>query len=256
MRVLHVARREWLEQLRQPALLGVMATLHGVIAVLVLTALAAIGTLMDPEVGEVMTIFVDDPTRIPEWLDSLAGSTLTLFFFLSFTQFLGLTSVLAGHSILHDRQVGALTFLLLAPIRRVELLLGKVMGALGIALVLHLGIDGLTALLTTQFAVTAPHAVWLPVSAAWWWSFAVAGPVWAAFVAALCVLISSQARDVRLAQQGVWFVVFFATLFAGLLITWALAEGLATLLVASALGFVGLGSTVLVGSLAFERDVA
>jgi len=254
-RVWHVARREWLEQLRQPALIGVMATLHGIIAVLVLIALLSIQTLTDPKLGAVLNAYFEDPTRLSQWLDGMAGSTLSLFVFLSFSQFLGLSSVLAGHSILHDRQVGTLTFLLLAPVRRSELLLGKVIGAVGLAMVLHLGIDGVAALVTTQFAVTAAHAEWLPVNPTWWWAFLVTGPLWAGFVAAVCVLVSSQARDVRLAQQGVWFVVFFATLFSGLLVTWALAEGLAAQIGASLLGLFGLAVTLGLGSLLFERDV-
>jgi len=254
-RVWHIARREWLEQLRQPALIGVMATLHGVIALLVLTALASIDRLSDPEMRDIMAPFVNDPAELPAWLEGLAGSTLSLFVFLSLSQFLGLASVLAGHSILHDRQVGTLTFLLLAPIRRAELLLGKVLGAVGLASTLHIGIDGVTALLTTRFAVAAAHPVWLPVSVVWWWAFLVTGPVWAAFVGSMCVIISSQARDVRLAQQGVWFVVFFATLFAGLLVTWALTEGLAAQIGATLLGVAGLVAMLVIGVAAFERDV-
>lgn len=254
-RVWHVARREWLEQRRQPALIGVMALLHTIIVGLVLGSLGALEALTDPERGKVLAVFVDDPTTLPSVLDGLAGSTLTLFVFLSFTQFLGLTAVLAGHSLLHDRQVGTLTFLLLAPIHRTELLLGKVVGAVGLALALHVTIDGTASVVAIAFSVTAPHAMWLPVSATWWWSFLVTGPLWAAFVSAICVLVSSQARDVRLAQQGVWFVVFFATLFAGLLITWALAEGLQAQLAASGLGLAGLVATLMVGSAAFERDV-
>lgn len=251
-RVALVARREWTEQLRQPALVGVMATLHGLIATLVVLALGAIQFLIVQQ--DVVALFVEDPQAIEALLGGLAGSSLALFMFLSFSQFLGLTAVLAGHSVLHDRQVGTLSFLLLAPIHRIELLLGKVIGAVGLALVIHLGIDGAGALVAAQFAVAQAHATWLPVSLTWWWSFLVTGPVWATFVAAICVIVSSRARDVRLAQQAVWFVVFFATLFAGLLVTWALAEGLLAQVAASGLGLVGLAGTIAVGVSAFDRD--
>ncbi|MEO0600669.1 MAG: ABC transporter permease subunit [Myxococcota bacterium] len=254
-RIWHIARREWLEQLRQPALIGVMVTLHLIIALLVITALASIERLMDPAARHMIRPFVEDPTQMQVWLLDLAGSTLSLFTFLSFSQFLGLSSVLAGHSVLHDRQVGTLTFLLLAPVHRVELVLGKVLGAVGVASVVHLSIDGLAALATTQFPVAGYHPVWLPLSSVWWWSFLVTGPLWATFVGSVCVLISSQARDVRLAQQGVAFTVFFATLFSGLLVTWALAEGMMAQLGASVLGLVGLVATVAVAVAAFERDV-
>ncbi len=254
-RIWHIARREWLEQLRQPALIGVMAGLHGIIALLVLSALACIDFLLDPSTLPMLVGFVGDPEQVEPWLEGLAESTLSLYTFLSFSQFMGLSSVLAGHSLLHDRQVGTLTFLLLAPVQRLELVLGKVLGAVGVALCVHLVIDGLAALATTTFATTAAHPLWLPVSLTWWWSFLVTGPIWATFVGAICVLVSSQARDVRLAQQSVAFTVFFATLLSGLLVTWALAEGLPAQLGASGLGLAGLVATVLAAVAAFQRDV-
>ena len=43
MRVWHIARREWLEQARQPVMLGVILTLYLLLTVVVLTPLMKVG---------------------------------------------------------------------------------------------------------------------------------------------------------------------------------------------------------------------
>ena len=75
-----------------------------------------------------------------------------------------IAAVLAGHSVLHDRQSGTLTFLLLAPVRRTELLLGKVLGAIGPSFAMYLVISGGATVLASTFAITEPYAVRLPPS--------------------------------------------------------------------------------------------
>src|SRR5204863_433941 len=78
--------------------------------------------------------------------DGIVASALQLYAFLTFTQFLGIAAVCCGHAMLHDRQCGTLSFLLLAPVGRFELLTGKVLGAIGWALGLYLVENGAAAL--------------------------------------------------------------------------------------------------------------
>ncbi len=251
----HIARREWLEQRRQPVMLVVIASLYGLVALLVGVGLGALDFLArDPARMQALAGLggQGDPAAVVE---SLAGSAIGMFTFLVFSQFLGIASVLSGHTVLHDRQCGTLMFLLLARVRRLDLLAGKVLGAVGWSLALYLVIDGLGAVAIAALPVSAPHAAWLPTSPGWWVVFALGGPAWALFIGAICTVISSLAHDVRTAQQGVWFVVFFATLGSGGLLTWSLTAGLAAQLATVALALTGAAGTLVVGSQLMSRDV-
>ena len=100
---------------------------------------------------------------------------------------------------------------------------------------LYMLISGVGSLLASQFAVAADHAVYLPANPAWWVAFMLGGPLCALFVGTLCTIVSCLSHDVRTAQQGVWFVVFFATLICGTALTNGLASGVGTVAVGSGL---------------------
>lgn len=254
-RVLHIARREWLEQRRQPVMLAVIGALYSFVAVIVLTALLLLELVAsDPSQvqGIGALLGMDDGLRA---LELMAGTVVTGFNFLTFTQFLGIGAVLAGHTVLHDRQCGTLTFLLLSPVRRAELIAGKVLGAIGPAWLLYLLINGPAALVAAQMSVTAPHAAWLPSSPAWWVAFLLGGPLLALCVGTLCTILSALSRDVRTAQQGVWFLVFFATFGAGFLLTQALPAGVGTQLLVAAFGAGTTAVAIAVGASVITRDL-
>ena len=253
-RILHIARREWLEQLRQPAMLSVIATLYGLVAALVLIALFLLQNLQaDP--GQ-LSRFLETGEDPEAFLQFFVGGTVNAYNFLLYSQFLGIAAVLAGHAVLHDRQCGTLTFLLLAPVRRTELLIGKVIGAVGPPFLLYLLISGPAAVLASTLSITAPFADQLPGNPAWWVAFLIGGPMWAVFIGSICTIVSSLAHDVRTAQQGVWFVVFFATLTCGFLLTWALPYGVLAQLAVAGLAAFGAGATQLVGAALMSRDVS
>lgn len=255
MRVLHLARREWLEQRRQPAMLAVIATLYALVAGVVLAAVAlldflrasgqveGLGGLLGPEVGGEAALV------------TMSGVVVTGFSFLVFSQFLGIAGVLAGHAVLHDRQSGTLTFLLLAPIGRVELITGKVLGAIGPAWLLYLLIFGSAAVAVARFPVTAPHADLLPTRPAFWVAFLASGPSLAVFVSTVCTIVSALAHDVRTAQQGVWFVLFFATLAGGFLLTNALPAGPGVQVAVALGGAVATAVALQVGASVITRDL-
>jgi len=253
-RILHIARREWLEQLRQPAMLGVIATLYGLVAALVLVTLLLLQNVQsDPGQLSSMLDMGEDPEA---FLNLFVGGTVSAYNFLLYSQFLGIAAVLAGHAVLHDRQCGTLTFLLLAPVRRTELLIGKVIGAIGPPFLLYLLISGPAAVLANTLSITAPFAEQLPGNPAWWVAFLIGGPMWAVFIGSICTIVSSLAHDVRTAQQGVWFVVFFATLICGFLLTWALPHGVMAQLSVAGLAAFGAGATQWVGVALMSRDVS
>lgn len=212
-RLWSIAARELLEHRRQPWMLGFISML------MLLVAFAALAPLLVLELaGD--AVEMDVPLAAvgiaPRQAVSVAVSALN---FLMFSQVLGICAVLAGHAILHDRQCGALPFLLLAPVRRLELLVGKVVGVTLLPIALYLLIGGAAAGVAATLAVSQPHRAQLPPALGWGIAFAISAPSWALCVSSLCAVLSSMARDVRTAQQGVWFIVFFATLMCGSALT-------------------------------------
>jgi len=221
-----IARREALEIWRQGWNLGVVATLMTVISGCVLASVALLDQIARDEAMRVSfeawfpAIGLDGATT-----SGIAGWVIGTANFLLFTQYLGFASVLAGHTILHDRQVHALPFLLLAPVTRLELLLGKVLGAIALPTSLYLAFGLLTMGSVSLFPLSAGHEALLPTSLAWWIAVFVGGPIWALGVGVICATVSAMADDVRGAQQGVWFVMFFATFASGYLLAGRLSDG-------------------------------
>lgn len=256
-RVLHIARREWLELSRQRAMLGLVAALFLSIAGLAVGALVLL---------QLISADADRVADLPRWmpgatdgaaaLDGLTGTVVTVFTWLIFTQYLGIAAVLAGHTVLHDRQTAALPFLLLAPVRRVELLAGKVLGAMGPPLVLYLVLSGGASVLAALLPVTSGYRELLPPSPAWLVAFALGGPVWAFFTCTLAAIASALARDVRTAQQGVWFVMFFLTFVAGGLLSALLPQGAGVQVIVALLGASGAAVALVVGGAVISREVA
>ena len=86
-------------------------------------------------------------------------------------------------------------------------------------------------------------------------AFFVGGPLWAMLVAALCAIVSTLSRDVRTAQQAVWFVMFFATFLCGYLLAVLVPEGpMVQLAVAGVGGFATWGA-IAAGSQIIRRDL-
>lgn len=251
-RVVHLARREMLEQRRQPAMLAVIGTLYALVALGVLIVVGALQYVSAHAAGRELLAEVGGIGAPP---GEIVAGALQLYAFLTFTQFLGIAAVCCGHAMLHERQLGTLSFLLLAPVGRFELLAGKVFGAIGWALVLQAAVNGATSVLLCAFPIARGGAAYLPLSASWWVAFVLGGPAWAVLVGATCALVSSASRDVRTAQQGTWFVVFFASLLAGLLLTWALPAGVLAQLAVAGLAATGAGGVLFAGSQLISRDL-
>lgn len=250
--ILHVARREWTEQLRHPAMLAICAALLGLIAGTSLAALLLLDLLDDPAyLASLAQLTGGSPAST---LDVLVTSALLAFDFLLYSQYLGFVGVIAGHGLLHDRQLGTLPFLLLAPVSRRDVLLGKVLGALGPVTGITLLLGTLGGLAASQVPITAGHDALAGRTLGWWVALWLAGPAWGAFVATATVITSSIARDVRLAQQAVWLVVFFVQLLVAFLVTGSL-DSLPAQLVAAGLGVTATGGAVVLGTEVLGRDL-
>ncbi len=256
-RVLHIARREWREHHRQPRMILAMAA---VLAMISLTVMFGVGIMalisIDPaQVDLLKSNLAFAGYELQDPVDWAVQRILASFDFLLFTQFLGMTSVLAGHAFIHERQHSTLPFVLLAPVRRGELVLGKLLGIVGTPFLVMLLVGGSAALLLSRMDITAAYAWRLPPSPGWMVAFFLGGPAWAVALAGMGAAVSLRSRDVRTAQQGVWLVVFFATLVVGMALGGALQEDVGFQLVVALLGLLAAAGTVLLGTMLLARDI-
>jgi len=256
-RVLLVARREWLEHRRQPAMIAAMGAVLAVIAGLVLFVALLMALIESQPASRVLFeqnlattgMAIDDP------IHTVIDGVLSSFNFLLFTQLLGMTAVLAGHAILHERQCGTLPFLMVSPLGRGELLLGKVLGAVFTPWLLYLGLGGCTAAALSALDVCQPFAWRLPPSPGWLIAFGLGGPAWAMALAAGGAALSVRAADVRTAQQGVWFLVFLASIFGGWMLGGPLQEDASFQAVVALLGLLLTAAGIGVGTWLLRRDL-
>ncbi|MEL6349103.1 MAG: hypothetical protein AAFV53_38720, partial [Myxococcota bacterium] len=119
---------------------------------------------------------------------------------------------------------------------------------------LYLLIGGGAASIAASLDICAPHRDVLPPAAGWAAAFFLSTPCWSLCVSVLCAVVSSMARDVRAAQQGVWFIVFFATLICGSALTRLMPSLSGQLIFACAgalLGSIALGA----GAVVMSRDL-
>lgn len=257
-RVLQIALREWRENVRQRWLLATMSGLLVLIAAAVLFALGRIDPIVDdPSIAGQVKFWTDAfgvPVQDPA--KDLPGLAISVLDYLVFSQLLGMTAVIAGHAGIHDRLCGTLPFLLLAPVRRWELLLGKVLGALSVPLVIYLVVGGTAAVLASTHSSAAGAPELLPPSPAWMLAFLIGGPVWSAFVGTLCVVISALSPDVRTAQQAAWFLVFFATMVVGPLLVNTLAYGPLLQVGVAGVGVFLTAVSIALGSWVIGRDLS
>lgn len=255
-RVLHIAKREWLEQRRQPSMLAVITGLYLLLTLVVVSPLVMLQyASVNPEVQLALGGILGDAASADAFIETGVFGALVSFNFLMFTQFLGIAAVMSGHAVLHDRQSGTLTFLLLSPVRRLELFTGKVIGAMGPSFLLYVVVSGGTALTLLAIPITAAHPDYLATNPAWWVAFLAGGPLWGIFIATVCTIVSSFASDVRTSQQAVWFVMFFGQFLCGLLLTNNLSSGVGAQIGVAVAGGLAAAAALFAGSLTFRRDL-
>lgn len=254
-RVFLIARREWTENLRQRWLVGTLALQLGVIALGASRLLAAIDRLSGISDADAKLRYWSDLLGFPMSLSGVTAFAVEGLNYLVLTQLLGMTAVIAGHAALHDRQCGTLPFLLLAPIRRTELLVGKVLGALSLPLAVYLTVGGGTIAWASTLPVTASVGEVLPPSGGWMVAFFLGAPAWATCISALCVTISSLAADVRTAQQAAWVLVFFASFVVGPLLVNLMAAGAFVQLVVAGVGAGCAVAAIGVATLVVSREL-
>ena len=252
-RLLRIARTEVLEHRRQPWMIFILAANY-VLWILVFGAVFLIvdgiasrpGTLA--ALQRQMRAFGVD-------LDAFLRLATSTFGSLSFTNLPLFVAIMSGLSVLHDRECGTMPFLMLAPVSRRQLLMGKLAGAMAIPLVLHLLFVGTSSVLIGRLDSLAPHAHKFGASPAWWLAFLVGAPASAAFVGALGTVISALSRDVRTSMQYTSFFIGILSLAIGFVLVDGISTGM-MLQVAYAGGcIVASALTLLVGARLISKDV-
>jgi ABC-type transport system involved in multi-copper enzyme maturation permease subunit len=174
---------------------------------------------------------------------------------LSFTNLPLYVAIMSGTSVLHDRECGAMPFLMLAPVTRQQLLAGKLAGAMAIPLVFHLLFVGTSSVCFGQLDSLAPYAHKFGASPAWWFAFLVGAPASAAFVGALGTVISALSRDVRTSMQYTSFFIGLLSLGIGFVLVDCISKGLLLQLVYASGCIVASALTLLLGARLISRDI-
>lgn len=251
--VLRIARTEMLEHRRQPAMLSILALNYlvwsggfGLFFLFFQQSQASPeGRAQLEQQAATMGVALDAVMNLAtSTLQSLSVTNLPLF-----------VAIMAGTAVLRDKETGTLAFLLLAPVTRLQLLVGKLLGALAIPLCFHVLFVGGGSLLFGAMPALRPWAFKFGGSAAWWAALLAGAPCSAAFVGALGTVISGLSRDVRTSMQFTSFVMGLLSLGIGAVLIDALREGLAVQLAFAALALAATVVTLAIGARVISRDV-
>jgi ABC-type transport system involved in multi-copper enzyme maturation permease subunit len=175
---------------------------------------------------------------------------------LLFTNLPLFVAIMSGYSVLHDRACGTMPFLMLAPITRRQLLLGKLAGTMAIPFVFHLVFVGTSTLLLGRLELLAPYSHKLGGSPAWWVAFLVGAPASAALVGALGTVISALSRDVRTSMQYTSFFIGLLSLGIGFALVDGTSQGVGLQIGYAAACVVAAALTLVVGARLISTDVA
>jgi ABC-type transport system involved in multi-copper enzyme maturation permease subunit len=248
-----IAATEILEQRRQPSMLFVLVLNY----LLWLVAFGAVlvhvdGLMSDPEARRALE---EQLAANGIELDAMLRFAVSTFGSLIFTNLPLYVAIFSGSSVLHDRSLGTLPFLMLAPLTRRELLLGKLAGAMAIPLAIHVVLVGLGCLLLGRLEVLAGFPVF-GGGAAWWVALLLGAPASAALVGALGTVVSALSRDVRTSMQTTSFFIGLLSLVIGYALVDGLAEGIELEIGFAIVCLVLAGAALEAGARVIRRDVA
>ncbi len=241
-----IARTEVLEHRRQPWMLVILAANYAVL----IGVFTGMFLLFDRVSGDParMAMVKQQMGQFGVAFDAFLRLATSSFGSLLFTNLPLFVAIMSGTSVLHDRECGTMPFLMLAPLTRRHLLLGKLVGAMAIPVAMHVVLVGVSSLLLGRLNVLAPYAEMFGGSAAWWIALLAGAPASAAFVGSLGTVISALSRDIRTSMQYTSFFIGFLSLGIGFVLVDAISEGVG-LQIAFAVGcVVGAAITLLVGA--------
>ena len=252
--LLRIARTEVLEHRRQPWMLFVLAFNY----LVWLGVFGAVFILLDRVYAqpEALALLKEQSRGMGVELDTTLRLAVSTFGALMFTNLPLFVAIMSGYSVLHDRTCGTMPFLMLAPITRRQVLVGKLVGGMAIPLLLHLVFVGAGTLLLGRLSVLDPYAVMFGSSPAWWLAFLVGGPASATLVGSLGTVISALSGDVRTSMQYTSFFIGLLSLAIGFVLVDGIAGGPGLQAAFAAGCLVAAALTLVVGAWIISRDVA
>jgi ABC-type transport system involved in multi-copper enzyme maturation permease subunit len=252
-RVLRIARTEILEHRRQPWMIFILALNYAFWELVFGLAFLTIDGFANRP--ETFASIKQQMAGLGVGFDAFLKVATSTFGSLSFTNLPLYVAIMSGTSVIHDRECGTMPFLMLAPVTRGQLLLGKLVGAMAIPLCLHLVFVGVSSLLLGSLGVLAPYGYKFGRSAAWWVAFLVGAPASAAFVGALGTVISALSRDIRTSMQYTSFFIGLLSLGIGAVLVDGIPKGVTLQLVYAGGCLVLTALTLLVGARQISQDV-
>ncbi|MEZ4459119.1 MAG: ABC transporter permease subunit [bacterium] len=258
-RVMLVAKTEMLEQRRQVSMLGVMLANYLLWNVAFLAVLVTLNASRDnPQAmalitSQALSLGICDGESALNGMVRLSNSTFGAVMFTTMPLFV---AILSGYSVLNDRQNSTIPFLMLAPLSRYQLVLGKLLGAMGIPYAMHVVCVGVTTMIAGKMAVMEPFQAQFGGSPAWWVAFLLGTPASGFLVGSLGTVISGLSKDVRTSMQYTSFAIGILSLAFGHILFDRITSGVGVQL-GFAIGAVLGGIVILfVGSKIISRDLA
>jgi len=248
---LRIARTEVLEHRRQPWMIFILAANYG----LWICVFGALFVALDQSPAMVAALG-QKTNAVGVGLDAflqLATSSLGTLLFTNLPLFV---AIMSGTSVLHDRECGTMPFLMLAPITRRQLLVGKLFGAMAIPLLFHLVFVGASSLLLGRLPLLRPFAHKFGATPAWWLAFLVGAPASALFVGSLGTVISARSSDIRTSMQYTSFFIGILSLGIGFVLVDGISQGASLQLLFAGGCIVGAVLTLLLGARLISQDVA
>jgi ABC-type transport system involved in multi-copper enzyme maturation permease subunit len=253
MKRLQLARTEVLEQRRQPWMLFILCLNYA----LWIVSFGFIFFALDGAAGqpELLANLKQQLAGFGVEFDAFLQLATSTFGSMVFTNLPLHVAIMSGTSVLHDRECGAMPFLMLAPITRRQLLVGRLAGAMTIPLLLHLVFVGTSSLVLGRLGVLAPYAHKFGATPAWWVAFLFGAPASAAFVGALGTVISARSSDVRTSMQYTSFFIGLLSLGLGFVLVDGITKGALVQGLFAVLAVVATGLTVLIGARLLSQDL-
>jgi len=252
--ILQIARTEVLEHRRQPWMLFILAANYA-IWICSFGAFFLVFEKMSSQ-PEAMAMVRQQMVGLGVTVEATLQLATSTFASLLFTNLPLYVAIMSGTSVLHDRECGTMPFLMLAPVTRRQLLVGKLAGAMAFPLAFHLLFVGTSSVLLGRLELLAPYAHKFGASPAWWVAFLLGAPCSAAFVGSLGTVISALSRDVRTAMQYTSFFIGLLSLGIGFVLVDGISQGV-VLQLAFAIGcMIAAALTLLIGAQLISEDVA
>ena len=250
---LRIARTEVLEHRRQPWMIFILAANY-VLWICVFGAMFLIFDRLTSQ-PDTMALVKQQLAVLGVALEAMLQLATSTFASLLFTNLPLYVAIMSGTSVLHDRECGTMPFLMLAPVTRLQLLMGKLAGPMAIPLAFHLLFVGTSSVVLVRVPSLTPYAHKFGASPAWWLAFFVGAPASAAFVGALGTVIYALSRAFRTAMQYTSFFIGLLSLGIGYILVDGITQGMALQVVFAVACLIAAALTLLVGARLISKDV-